>query len=235
MLRRRDAGESDRILTVFTLEAGKEEITARGARRSTSKTAGLTEPMSVGTFSLAQTKSKAILTQAQQVQPNLGLRQDFMRLQCGLALMEVVETSLPWHKPFPELFGLTLHALELLQAHPNPVLALLWSELKIMQSTGHECSFAVCTTTGKPLRENPAHLSPVAGGYISASLAQDYNDLILVDPEVAIGLDRLSKTMEVPQAMKHTEASWKALGWFWRSFLESPLPVRKALEDFIAV
>ena len=70
VLKRKDSGESDRVLTVLSLEEGKMDVIARGAKKPTYKFGGCTDPLTVATFGLGQTKKSVYLNQVQSMQPN---------------------------------------------------------------------------------------------------------------------------------------------------------------------
>ena len=56
VLRRRDSGESDRRLTIFSRELGKIDVVAKGAKKPTSRLRGVSEPLNVGRFTYASGK-----------------------------------------------------------------------------------------------------------------------------------------------------------------------------------
>jgi DNA repair protein RecO (recombination protein O) len=58
VLRRRDAGESDRALTLLTEERGLVEVVAKGARKVGSRLAGCSEPLAVCELEVAKGKAR---------------------------------------------------------------------------------------------------------------------------------------------------------------------------------
>ena len=64
VLRHREWGEADRMLTLFTRELGKVQALAKGIRKPRSRKAGHVEPFSRATLLLARGRSFFILTQA---------------------------------------------------------------------------------------------------------------------------------------------------------------------------
>lgn len=63
IIKRRNFGEADRILTIFSKENGKITVIAKGVRRITSKRGGLLEPFNLVKFNTVQTHSMKILTE----------------------------------------------------------------------------------------------------------------------------------------------------------------------------
>ena len=127
VLRRRDSGESDRRLTVLTVESGKMDVLAKGARKSASRLSGISEPLSACVMTLAEGKRTAFVTQAQPLASYRGLRTDFERLSYALALVELYAAVLPIDEPFPEAFDLLSRSLRHLETHPKPMVSLVWA------------------------------------------------------------------------------------------------------------
>ena len=57
ILRRRDLGEADRLLTVFTRDRGKLNLLAKGVRRAASRKAGHIEPFTYRSCSLQRART----------------------------------------------------------------------------------------------------------------------------------------------------------------------------------
>ncbi|MCB0115895.1 MAG: recombination protein O N-terminal domain-containing protein, partial [Caldilineaceae bacterium] len=57
VLRRRDQGEADRVLTVFTPDQGKRDLIAKGIRKTTSRKAGHLELFTHVSMLVAQART----------------------------------------------------------------------------------------------------------------------------------------------------------------------------------
>ncbi len=224
VLRRRDAGESDRRLTIFTREAGKLDAIAKGARKAASRLAGSSDPLTASVMTLAFGKRNEFVTQAQPLSSFRGLRTDFERLTFGLALMELYDALMPYEQPLEEAYELLLVSLATLETHEKPVVALVWSQLRLLEVSGFLPSFDVCVATGKAVAEANAFLSPDAGGYISDGEAISYTDRSRVRAEVLYGLARTAELDEAPPNLKLAEEALLALMPFWRHIASMPLP-----------
>lgn len=235
MLGRKDEGESDRVLSVLSLEQGKFNARARGARKASSKFSGLTEPLTIATLSFAQTKKTPYLTQGEGAAVHVSLRRDYERISYALSLVEAVERLVPFHKPVPTVFGLLLAGLEHIATHESPLIATLWAELQLLTALGYPPQFDACVLSNEPLSENPCFVSPQAGGYVHSSMARDYGEYFVAPGEVVKGLHLLSQTTEPPKAFRRPEESWMMLGKFWRYYTESPLPARALIEKELQV
>lgn len=226
-----DTGESDRVLTILSLEEGKLDLTARGARKSGSRNAGMTEPLSVISCAIAQTKRTRYLGQTESIQANYAIRKDYDKLNSALVLAESLEAALPWHKPVPEVFGLFLLALEQLSLSEHPLAVQAWAEVWLLRSLGYGFDFLNCQGTGEKLREDPAHLSAMAGGYVHSSIARQYPDVFYVPSKVAYTLGKLGEVEQPPAQIKQAEAVVLALGNLWRDITEGTLLARMRQEE----
>jgi DNA repair protein RecO (recombination protein O) len=227
VLRRWDAGESDRRLTLLTAELGVIEATAKGARKSASRLAGVSEPLTVSVLGLATTRKVRYVTQAQPVSSFPGLRMDIARLSLGLALCELASALLPRDEPAPEAFRLLVESLSYLEAHDKPIVAAVWSEIRLLGEAGFAPEFGRCVVCGVGLKEGQPFVSPQAGGYLCEKDAPASSDRFRSRAEVLIGLSRLPELSEPPQHLKLAEACLRTLYAFARHFAERALPANE--------
>jgi DNA repair protein RecO (recombination protein O) len=228
VLRRRDSGESDRRLTLLTLEQGKLDAVAKGARKAASRLAGSSDPLTVAQMTLATGKKNRFVTQVQPLASFRGLRTDFERLSFALALAELYSALMPYEQPFPEAYELLLASLQAIERHDRPVVALVWAELKLLDIAGFLPQFDICAITGDPVGETQAWLSPTAGGYIRDSHAPTFADRTRAPAEVLYGLARTAELDQPPPNLKLVEDCLVALLPFWRHVAETALPANEA-------
>ncbi len=234
VLRRRDAGESDRRLTLLTEEYGKIDVVAKGARKAASRLSGISEPLSTAVMSLAAGKRTSFVTQAQPLSSFRGLRTRFLeRLSCALALVELYAAVLPLDEPFPEAYELLGRSLRHLEAYGKPIVALVWAEVQLLMIGGFMPQFDRCVVTDKEITEGRPFLSPRAGGYVSDDAAVAYTDRFRTRAEVLYGLVRLPEFDAPPENMKFVEEALADLLPFWQSIAETQLPANEtAVKEF---
>lgn len=229
VLRRRDSGESDRRLTIFSRELGKIDVVAKGAKKSTSRLRGVSEPLNVGLFTYATGKKQRFITSAQPRNAFHGLRLDFDRLNLGLSWGEVLGQILPYEDPFEEAYDLCLETLGYIEKGLSPMAALAWGEVKLLELSGFLPSFNRCAVTDSKILESEAFFSPSAGGYVMREKASDYPDRYLVRAEVLYGLAALVDRESPPDNLKFCYECLIALQPFWEYVCEAPLPARQHL------
>lgn len=228
VLRRRDAGESDRRLTLLTREQGIIDVMAKGARKAGSRLSGCSEPMSASILQLATGKRTAYVTQAQPISSFPGLRTDFERLSWGLALCELVAGILPHEHPGEEEFSFVVRALHDLEIHERPRVAFVWSAVHLLNYSGFSPSFDACAVTGEKVQEARPFVSPHAGGYVVAEQAMTYTDRFQTTAEVLYGLAAIEACDDPPAKLRNTELTIRLLYQFWRSVIDRPLPAFEA-------
>ena len=229
VLRRKDVGESDRRLTIFSRELGKIDVVAKGAKKPASRLRGVTEPLSSGQFTFASGKKQKFITSAQPRSSFHGLRQDFDRLNLALSWGELLGQILPYEQPFEEAFEHCFMTLQELEKHPQPMAALVWGEVKLLELSGFLPSFNRCIHTESKILESEAYLSPSAGGYVVAERATQLSDRYLVRAEVLYGLAALSDCKRPPANLKYSFECLIALQPIWEYICEKPLPARQHL------
>ena len=91
VLRQRKLGEADKIVTLYTAYGGRLDAVAKGVRRTKSRLAGHLEPLTLGSYLLAEGRELDIVTQAETIDPFPGLRNDLDRLGRALYCAELVD------------------------------------------------------------------------------------------------------------------------------------------------
>ena len=121
VLRLTDYGEADRIVTLFTLEQGKLQGIARGAKRSKKRFAGALEPFAHLRLQLQLGGGLATLASADILSVFPGIRGDLANIGCAAYACELVERLTPEEEASPRLFRLLYSYLERLdRAPPSP-------------------------------------------------------------------------------------------------------------------
>ncbi len=203
------------------------DVTAKGAKKGGSRLAGASEPLSVCSMNLATGSKAWFLTQAQPITSYPGLRSDYDRLAYGLALAELAAAVLPHGQEAPEAFRFLVEALRYIEVHERPLVALIWSEVRLMEISGFLPSWNASVVSGASVQEAQAFISPMAGGYLTSIEAAEYRDRFLVRAEVLYGLAKISELELPPERLKYSEDTLRALFPFWRHFAESHLPANE--------
>lgn len=228
VLRRWDAGESDRRVALFSRELGKIYAVARGARKANARLAAASEPLCYADFGLAVGTKNRYITEAQPLAGFGKLRDDYQRLLCALSLCEIIDAVMPEGEASGETFDLLLTALAGIQ-RGIPLAALCWADLKIMEIAGYQPVFDASAASGKPLGASASHLSPSAGGALLREEAESYRDSKPISGRALEALRSLQRCDEPPERLFAAGEAAEAIGRLWREFADRELPARKRL------
>ncbi len=135
ILKRRNLGEADRILTVFTLQKGKISVLAKGVRRITSRRAGNIELLNRVLLFLYQAKSFLILTEAQSLQTFQKIKEDLILSTYAYHIIELIDKLTAENQDNRILYKHLVEVLERLEQRPRQILIRAF-EAKILSNLG---------------------------------------------------------------------------------------------------
>lgn len=186
VLKRRDLGEADRVVTLFTPHKGKFHAVAKGSRRPVSKLAGHLELLSRSQLQLGLGRNLDIITQAEGRENFLRLRSELWHMTCGFYLAELVDRFLEERVQHTETYTLLLetlryldadaHALEqqrvqagqmtVAQVHGKTSLLLRYFELHLLSAVGYAPSFHNCVSCASELLPQENGFKASLGGVL---------------------------------------------------------------------
>lgn len=135
ILKRRDLGEADRILTVFSFQRGKISVLAKGVRRITSRRAGNVELLNRVILYLYPAKSFLILTEASSLDTYQKLKADLTLSAYAFHLIEVVDRLTAENQENGILYEHLVSVLLWLSRNPRQLLVRAF-EVKILSNLG---------------------------------------------------------------------------------------------------
>ena len=152
VLRARDLGEADKIVTVLTRDRGKMDAVGRGARRGRSRLLGLVQPFTYANFMLfLNQRSLHTLSQGEIIHSFRRLREDLLLMAYAAHFTEIVDTALPEEEPAERLFEITLEALRLLDhGEIAPSMVSRWFELHTLGVLGYNPELGECVRCRHP-------------------------------------------------------------------------------------
>ncbi len=135
ILKRRNFGEADRILTVFSLHKGKISVLAKGVRRITSRRAGNVELLNRSILYLYQGKGMPILTEATTLDTYSKLKEDLTLSTYAYHLIELVDKLTAENQENRILYEHLFEVLKRLERKPRQILIRAF-EAKILSNLG---------------------------------------------------------------------------------------------------
>lgn len=135
ILKRRDFGEADRLLSVFSLQKGKITILAKGVRRITSRRAGNVELLNRSVMFLHQGKNFLILTEAASLDVYENVKKDLILMTYAYHVIELIEKLMPENMPDPWVYENLKYVLSSLNAGPRQIFIRAF-EIKLLTHLG---------------------------------------------------------------------------------------------------
>ena len=166
VLKRRDQGEADRLLTVLTRDRGKLTLLAKGVRRPASRKAGHIEPFTCVDLLVAKGKSLDLVTQAEMVDAHRPLREDLWRSSWAYYVAELADAFTLDADPNALLFDLVQETLSRIDGEQQPALAVLYYELHLLALVGYQPQLFRCIQCGELLQPEMNFFSLERGGVL---------------------------------------------------------------------
>ncbi len=135
ILKRRNLGEADRILTVFTLQRGKITVLAKGVRRIHSRRAGNVELLNRVSLYLHQARTFLILTEAASLDTYQKLKEDLTLSTYAFHIIELVDKLTAENQENRSLYTELVEVLQRLSRKPRQILVRAF-EVKILSNLG---------------------------------------------------------------------------------------------------
>lgn len=177
VLRAVDYGESDRIVTFLTRDAGKVAGIAKGAKRSQRRFAG-----GLGLFSHVHLHYRhrpgadlVFLERVQILHPWKGLLDSLERYAAASHVVELADKMTLENEVGDDLYCIVVAALRRLdRAEPGPATLRLY-ELATLAACGYRAEWTACVRCRRPLADErtAARIAPAAGGAACGACASD--------------------------------------------------------------
>jgi DNA repair protein RecO (recombination protein O) len=171
VLRQRKLGEADKIVTLYCAHNGRVDAVAKGVRRTKSRLAGHIEPLTFGSYLLAEGRELDIVTQAETIDAFPSLRSDLERLSRGLYCAELVDRLTPERSEGFPIFRLLQETLGYLDHEDSLDLAVRRFELRLLDDLGYAPALEACSQCHRRLEPVQNHWSSLAGGAVCPQCA----------------------------------------------------------------
>jgi DNA repair protein RecO (recombination protein O) len=166
VLRHSDWGESDRMLTLYTRQMGKVRAIAKGVRKVRSRKSGHLEPFTRVNLQLARGRDLFIVTQAEAIDTYLGLRDNLVRLGYASYIVELLDRFTYDEDENPSLFRLLTDTLMRLHQESDPVLAIRYYEIRLLDQLGYRPELFRCVKCDAEIRPEDQYFSAAQGGVV---------------------------------------------------------------------
>ena len=151
--------DSDKILTVFTLEKGKLTVSARGVRKANAKMKQISEPFCFAESILAEKSGRFTVTEVNSFDAFYPIRCDLKKYYAGVTALEITDAFLPDGLVEEGQFVLLVEFLKKLAYKSfNPINLLLKFFYDMALENGYSINLSACGRCGEQI-ENKVYLS----------------------------------------------------------------------------
>lgn len=136
ILKRRNIGEADRLLTVFTKESGKIQIKAIGVRKITSRRSSHIELLNHVVFTLHTGSAAPILTEATTIEHYQFIKSDLRRVGLAYHICEIIDALCAQDQEHRSVFFLLQNILHDISEEGNIVKKIYDFEIDLLHQLG---------------------------------------------------------------------------------------------------
>ncbi|MCR2820428.1 DNA repair protein RecO [Lederbergia panacisoli] len=148
VIRSTDYGESNKIITIYTREAGKIAGMARGAKKTNSRLASPTQLFTYGYFMIQGNRGLGTMQQAELISSLRGIREDIFKTAYATYIVDLMDKGTGEKERNPFLFELLLQTLQYINEDHDPDIVTNIFEMKMLNVMGLYPEMNRCTICG---------------------------------------------------------------------------------------
>lgn len=138
-------GESNKIVTLFTEEAGKVTVMARGAKKPRSKLAAVTQPFTYGAYLVNRGRGMGLLSQGESIESMRFIREDLEATAYASYVVEIIDKLTEDGERASSIYLLLKEALQAMNEEYDAEAITLFVEWKMLPVGGvhpflHSCA-----------------------------------------------------------------------------------------------
>lgn len=163
VIRSMDYGEGHKIISVYTREAGRMSVMARGAKKLKSRHGAITQLFTYGQFVVYKSGQMGTLNAGEIIDSHQKLREDLMKGAYAAYLAEMAEKLTGEMEPNSMLFEQLLAAFKGIEEGKPPYAISHIMEMKMLMLSGYLPELDQCVSCG---REDGEMAFSITGGGI---------------------------------------------------------------------
>jgi DNA repair protein RecO (recombination protein O) len=166
-------GEADRILDLYTQDAGLVSVIAKGIRRTKSRFGGRLEPLSCVDFLAYEGRTLDTVTQAEVLRSFHGVRENLKSLEAAGGMVANIRAFSGGDEADRRVFNLLYHALDALDARTEDTTSIEAAfSLKLSILAGYAIRLDACISCERDPDEaaegDHPYFAPALGGMLCA-------------------------------------------------------------------
>ena len=205
--------ETDCLYTVFTLEAGKVSVLAKGVRKPKAKLAGVLEPITYSEIFLARNRGKGKITGAICVNNFSQIKNDLKSLENVFYVFKLLNKLVTQEEKDVRVFNLLLNYLEILENMNATIkddekkdLLTLGFTGKFLEALGYGIQTEKCVNCTQSLVAGENYFSAQQGGILCLACSRkESNKIKISDGTIKLMRVFLRNKMENFEKIKVTK------------------------------
>lgn len=197
ILRTRDLGESDLIVTFFSSLYGNLKGVARGARRSSKRFVNSLNILSLVDLEFRERRSSELvwLDSCELIEGFPGIRSDYKLLSRASYMVEMTEILFPSNVPSPEMFQLLRSALGSISNRRDTEETLIMFQARAMKIGGFGINLSKCSLCGRPYKgKGRALFHPPSGSIVCLACEKESVLTPGMEPDTVHVLEQLQSS-----------------------------------------
>ena len=166
VIRHRELGEADRILSLYTLEKGKVQAIAKGVRKIKSRKAGHLEPFTQVILQLAKGLILDVITQVDTIRNFENIKKNLILTAQASYVLEILDRFTYEEGENRPLYNLLIETLVRLDNGISPAIAVHYYEVHLMDILGFRPQLQECVVCGAAIQPENQYFSAKLGGVI---------------------------------------------------------------------
>jgi len=150
ILRTQDYGETHKIVTILTPKMGKIGAIARGAKKTKSRMAAVTQPFIHGSFLVQLGSNLATIQQGEVLTSFRGIREDIFKTAYTSYLAELTDKLIDPNKYNPFIYRQLIRTVEQINDGKDPTVLTMIYEWKMYKEAGFAPVVTQCVSCGNP-------------------------------------------------------------------------------------
>jgi len=166
VIRHREFGEADRILSLYTLEKGKVQAIAKGVRKIKSRKAGHLEPFTQVILQLAKGRNLDVITQVDTIRNFENIKKNLILTAQASYVLEILDRFTYEEGENRPLYNLLIETLVRLDNGISPAIAVHYYEVHLMDILGFRPQLQECVVCGAAIQPENQYFSAKLGGVV---------------------------------------------------------------------
>jgi DNA repair protein RecO (recombination protein O) len=172
VLRHNDWGEADRLLVLFSREAGKLRAVAKGVRKLHSRKAGHLQPFTRVKLLMARGRDLWIVTQAETVDVYMPIREELLRTAYAAYVIELLDRFTFEEGENRGLYQLLTDTLERVATLPDPFAGVRYFEIRMLDLLGFRPELSRCGRCNREIVAEDQYFDANQGGVLCPRCGQ---------------------------------------------------------------